>query len=62
MFTHDCTACARTQLIFPSMFKGLVDTADGVAVRFVCWCGAPQESLVDRPARDGRRAGDRAAA
>ena len=42
MFTHHCTACDRTQLIFPSMVTGVVATERGAAVAFTCWCGATQ--------------------
>lgn len=42
MFTHDCTACDRQQLIFPSMITGATRTDAGTEVAFTCWCGAPQ--------------------
>ena len=48
MFTHDCTACDRTQLIFPSMITGATRIDAGTQVTFECWCGAPQSSV--RPA------------
>ncbi|WP_292604218.1 hypothetical protein [Nocardioides sp. REDSEA-S30_B4] len=45
MFTHDCSACDRTQLIFPSMITGATRTDAGTQVTFECWCGAPQTAL-----------------
>ena len=42
MFTHDCTACERRQLIFPSMVTGVTRTDDATALAFTCWCGAEQ--------------------
>lgn len=45
MFTHQCTACARRQLIFPSMITGLANVDDGIVVAFTCWCGAEQAIL-----------------
>ena len=42
MFTHHCTACAKTQLIFFSQVTDLADTGHGTAVTFTCWCGAEQ--------------------
>jgi len=45
MFTHDCSACDRRQLIFPSMIEGVTRAEDGTEVSFTCWCGAPQSAL-----------------
>ena len=42
MFTHHCTACDKTQLIFFSQVTGLADTEHGTAVTFTCWCGSEQ--------------------
>ena len=42
MFTHHCTACDKTQLIFFSQVTGLADTNHGTAVTFTCWCGSEQ--------------------
>ena len=33
MFTHDCSACDRRQLIFPSMIEGVTRTEDGTRQR-----------------------------
>ncbi len=44
MFTHDCSACDRRQLIFPSMIEGVTRTEDGTQVAFTCWCGAEQSA------------------
>jgi hypothetical protein len=45
MFTHDCSACDRRQLIFPSMIEGVTRTEGGTQVAFTCWCGAEQTAL-----------------
>ncbi len=50
-FEHDCTACERHQLIFPTMATGLVDTERGTEMVFACWCGATQTRLLT-PAAD----------
>ncbi|GAB2632007.1 hypothetical protein GCM10027270_20280 [Nocardioides ginkgobilobae] len=55
MFTHDCSACDRRQLIFPSMIEGVTRTEDGTQVSFTCWCGAPQTSLRGSASRAGDR-------
>ena len=54
MFTHTCTACARTQLIFDSLVTGVAGTPDGVVLTFECWCGAEQTALMPgtAPERD----------
>lgn len=54
MFTHDCTACDRQQLIFPSMISGVTRTDAGTEVAFTCWCGAPQSAVHGASKRDGR--------
>ncbi len=41
-FTHHCTSCDKTQLIFPSMFTGVSDIDGQSSVDFTCWCGAAQ--------------------
>jgi hypothetical protein len=45
MFDHHCTACDKTQLIFPSQVTSLVNTEHGIIVAFECWCGAEQTML-----------------
>ena len=42
MFDHNCTACGKRQLIFPSQVASVTNTADGIVVAFTCWCGADQ--------------------
>ena len=54
MFTHDCTACDRTQLIFPSMITGATRIDAGTQVTFECWCGAPQTAIRVGATRDDR--------
>lgn len=44
MFTHDCTVCERTMLVFPAQVTAARQDADGTTVLSIdCWCGAPQE-------------------
>ena len=54
MFPHDCSACDRTQLIFPSMITGATRTDAGTQVTFECWCGAPQTALRGAAKREDR--------
>ena len=42
MFDHQCTACDKRQLIFPSQVTAMVNTDAGIVVAFTCWCGADQ--------------------
>jgi len=42
MFDHQCTACEKRQLIFPSQVTSMVNTDAGIVVAFTCWCGADQ--------------------
>lgn len=42
MFTNHCTACDRTQLIFPSQVTGMARIDDVIAMTYTCWCGAEQ--------------------
>ena len=51
MFTHDCSAGDRRQLIFPSMIEGVTRAEGGTQVSFTCWCGAPQTALRTSSAR-----------
>ena len=46
MFTHHCTACDRSQLIFFSQVDSVVGTPDGTVATFRCWCGATQAAEV----------------
>ncbi|WP_243060134.1 hypothetical protein [Nocardioides sp. SR21] len=48
MFDHNCTACAKRQLIFPSQITAMDTTAAGILVRFTCWCGADQSMLTGK--------------
>jgi hypothetical protein len=52
VFTHHCTACDRTQLIFPSQVLSLTAVAGGYEIAHECWCGATQVEFVQsgRPA------------
>jgi hypothetical protein len=45
MFDHQCTACEKRQLIFPSQVTALTNTEHGIVVAFTCWCGAEQTLL-----------------
>lgn len=42
MFDHNCTACDKRQLIFPSQVTSMANTDHGIVVAFTCWCGADQ--------------------
>lgn len=46
MFTHRCTECERTQLIFPSQSTGVATVEGREAVAFTCWCGAAQTHVM----------------
>ena len=46
MFTHNCTACERRQLIFFSQVKKVAGTEAGPAATFTCWCGAEQTAVI----------------
>lgn len=50
-FTHHCTACDRTQLIFPSMFTGVTEVDGASSVAFTCWCGADQTAPLSQGPR-----------
>lgn len=50
MFDHQCTACERRQLIFPSQVTALANTDHGIVVTFTCWCGADQALVTGRRA------------
>lgn len=54
MFTHHCTACEKDQLVFLSQATSLAETPEGLAVRFTCWCGAPQAWVAPQGARRER--------
>lgn len=45
MFQHQCPACHRRELVFPSQVTSVTNTDAGIVVAFTCWCGSPQ-SLV----------------
>lgn len=42
MFDHQCTACEKRQLIFPSQVTAVTNTDHGIELAFTCWCGAEQ--------------------
>lgn len=44
VFKHHCSACDRTQLIFPSQVSGVAAGEHGAVATFTCWCGAEQSS------------------
>ena len=46
MFTHHCTACDRTQLIFPSQIVSVLSVEGGFEIAHECWCGAAQTTFV----------------
>ena len=48
MFDHQCTACDKRQLIFPSMVTAMINTDRGIVVDFTCWCGADQTMVTGK--------------
>ena len=54
MFTHHCTACDKTQLIFFSQVTGLAATDRGTSVIFTCWCGSEQTWVAAQRSTDAR--------
>ena len=46
MFVHQCSACQRRQLIFPSQFTAVAATDAGASVSFTCWCGSEESSVL----------------
>ncbi len=56
MFSHHCTDCDRTQLIFSSQVTDLTNHELGIVVSFRCWCGSEQTKLTGRRAEDVRTA------
>ncbi len=52
MFSHHCTACERTQLIFASQVTGMTNDHYGISVSFTCWCGSEQSVLTGKAAAD----------
>jgi len=55
VFKHHCTVCDRTQLIFPSQVRSLVNTAAGIEVTIECWCGAEQQFVTGRRVAESAR-------
>jgi len=51
MFTHHCSECRKSQLVFWSQATSLTETPEGLAVGFTCWCGAPQTWVAPQGAR-----------
>ena len=51
MFDRHCSACDRTQLIFPSQIQGVANTDHGILVSYVCWCGSEQTWLTGSTGR-----------
>lgn len=39
MFDVFCSACSSRRLVFPGQVLGLVNSPDGIAVQYRCWCG-----------------------
>jgi hypothetical protein len=50
MFDHQCTACDKRQLIFPSQVTAMVNTDAGIVVTLTCWCGADQTLVTGKKA------------
>jgi hypothetical protein len=45
MFDRHCSACDRTQLIFPSQISSVTNSDHGILVSYTCWCGSQQTWL-----------------
>jgi hypothetical protein len=45
MFDRHCSACDKTQLIFPSQITAVTNTDAGILVSYTCWCGSAQTWL-----------------
>ena len=52
MFDHNCTACGKRQLIFPSQITSMDNNEQGIVVAFRCWCGADQTMVTGRAATE----------
>ena len=55
LFVNRCTACEKSQLIFPSLVKGVRETEKGLELVYTCWCGSEQ-SYLEVPAEELRKA------
>ncbi|MCW2767809.1 MAG: hypothetical protein JWO11_3768 [Nocardioides sp.] len=55
MFDHNCSACGKRQLIFPSQVTSLTNTAHGIVVAYTCWCGSDQTLTTGRTATGADR-------
>ena len=56
MFDNNCQVCATRVLIFESQVTSVANTAAGIEVRFICWCGTEQTQVTGRVVRADRRA------
>ena len=56
MFDRHCSACDRTQLIFPSQISAVTNTDHGILVSYTCWCGAEQTWLTGSHGHADQRA------
>lgn len=54
MFDHNCTACGKRQLVFPSQVVSVVNTAAGIVVTHTCWCGAEQTWVTGKAVAERR--------
>ena len=55
MFDRHCSACDKTQLIFPSQITAVTNTDEGILVSYTCWCGSAQTWLTGTRARPADR-------
>ncbi|WP_121256947.1 hypothetical protein [Nocardioides ferulae] len=46
MFVHECTACQKRQLIFPTQFLRVDGGQGGPVATFQCWCGSEQHAPI----------------
>jgi hypothetical protein len=55
MFDRHCSACDKTQLIFPSQITAVTNTDEGILVSYTCWCGSAQTWLTGTHGHAGGR-------
>ena len=55
MFDRHCSACDKTQLIFPSQITSVTNTDEGILVSYTCWCGSAQTWLTGTHGRQADR-------
>ena len=52
MFDRHCSACDKTELIFPSQITAVTNIDEGILVSYTCWCGSAQTWLTGTHGRE----------